>query len=147
MPGRFECRKKGPDRDSLYQVLLKKKLNKTSVDDFTHFHNVGNLGLTVTNYGLLGNGYLTALKDQPSCQYKYHSNLDKERVEHFSYAGLWFGGIGGMNGEEQPLVSTAIVDGVFEYGEAGFEFTNSDDPGDVVHDQPVQFGYLRKPEI
>lgn len=123
------------DRDSLYQELLKKKLSKTAVDDYTHYHNVGNLGLTVTNYGLLGNGYLTALKEQPSCQYKYQSNLDKEKVEHFSYAGLWVGGIGGVNGEEEPLVSTAIIDGVFEYGEAGFEFTNTADAGDVVKER------------
>jgi len=107
-------------------------LKKTAVDDYWHFHDVGNLGLTVTNYGVLGQGYSAALKDQPSCLYKYHSRREKERIEHFSYAGLWIGGIGGMNGEHQKLVSTAIVDGVFQYGEAGFEFTNSADEGDTV---------------
>ncbi|TFG95183.1 MAG: hypothetical protein E4H13_13760 [Calditrichales bacterium] len=91
--------------------------------------------MTVTNYGLLGQGYLTALKEQPSCQYKYHSRLEKEQIEHFSYAGLWFGGIGGINGEDERLVSTAIVDGVFQYGEAGFEFTNSADQDDIVHER------------
>ncbi|MGB9578598.1 MAG: hypothetical protein ACPL3S_04935, partial [Halothiobacillaceae bacterium] len=50
-------------------------LGKVTVDDYWHFHNVGNLGLTVTNYGVLGQGYLVALKDQPSCQYKLHSRL------------------------------------------------------------------------
>ncbi len=110
-------------------------LTKTTVDDYRHFHNIGNLGMTITNYGLLGQGYLTALQDQPSCMYKYRSRLEKEQVEHFSYAGLWIGGIGGMNGEEKTLVSTAIVDGVFEYGEAGFEFTNSADPGDTVRER------------
>jgi hypothetical protein len=117
-----------PDRD----LIVSHKLNKPQIDDYRHFHNIGNLGLTVTNYGLFGQGYLTALKDQPSCLYKYHSRLEKEQVEHFSYAGLWIGGIGGMNGEDEVLVSTAIVDGVFEYGEAGFEFTNSADEGDTV---------------
>jgi len=107
-------------------------LFKENVDDFNHFHNVGNLGMTVTNYGLLGQGYQPALQDQPSCVYRYQSRLEKEQVEHFSYAGLWFGGIGGMNGEQKTMVSTAIVDGVFEYGEAGFEFTNSADADDIV---------------
>jgi hypothetical protein len=110
-------------------------LNKRTVDDYRHFHDVGNIGLTVTNYGLFGQGYLEALQDQPSCVYKYHSHLEKERIEHFSYAGLWIGGIGGMNGENETLVSTAIVDGVFEYGEAGFEFTNSADEGDTIKER------------
>lgn len=110
-------------------------LTKPMIDDYHHYHDVGNLGLTVTNYGLLGQGYLAALQDQPSCQYKYHSRLDKERIEHFSYAGLWIGGIGGINGENETLVSTAIVDGVFEYGEAGFEFTNSAAESDTVKER------------
>jgi hypothetical protein len=110
-------------------------LPKPLIDDYYKYHDVGNLGMTVTNFGLLGQGYLSALQDQPSCQYKYHSRLEKEQVEHFSYAGLWFGGIGGMNGEDKVLVSTAIVDGVFDYGEAGFEFTTSPDPEDVVQER------------
>ena len=117
-----------PDRD----LIVPHKLSKPQIDDYRHFHDIGNLGLTVTNYGLLGQGYLDALQDQPSCQYKYHYRLEKEQIEHFSYAGLWIGGIGGMNGEQQTLVSTAIVDGVFEYGEAGFEFTNTADEGDTI---------------
>jgi len=116
-------------------LFITPKLQKRAVDDYRHFHDVGNLGLTVTNYGLLGQGYSTALIDQPSCQYKYHSRREKEQIEHFSYAGLWIGGIGGMNGEQQTLVSTAIVDGVFQYGEAGFEFTNTADEGDTIKER------------
>jgi hypothetical protein len=119
------------NRDSISHPSL----NKKTVDDFRHFHDAGNLGLTVTNYGLLGQGYSAALKEQPSCLYKYHSRREKEQIEHFSYAGLWIGGIGGMNGEQQTLVSTAIIDGVFEYGEAGFEFTNTADEGDTVKER------------
>jgi hypothetical protein len=110
-------------------------LEKPLVDDYWHFHNVGNIGLTVTNYGLLGQGYSAALQDQPSCQYRFQSSREKERIEHFSYAGLWIGGIGGINGEEEPLVSTAIVDGVFDYGESGFEFTNSAEQDDVIKER------------
>ena len=117
-----------PNRDLIPSTQLSKPL----VDDYNHFHDIGNIGLTVTNYGLLGQGYLSALKDQPSCVYKYHSRLEKEQIEHFSYAGLWIGGIGGTEGQQQKLVSTAIVDGVFQYGEAGFEFTNSANEADTV---------------
>ncbi len=120
-----------PNRDT----LIVRGSAKPAIDDYNHYHDVGNLGLTVTNYGLLGQGYETALQDQPSCQYKYHSRLEKEQIEHFSYAGLWFGGVGGLNGQEEILVSTAIVDGVFEYGEAGFEFTNTADENDVVRER------------
>ena len=116
-------------------LLIFPKLHKRTVDDYRHFHDIGNLGLTVTNYGLLGQGYSAALEEQPSCQYKYKSRREKERIEHFSYAGLWIGGIGGMNGEQQTLVSTAIVDGVFQYGEAGFEFTNTADEGDTIKER------------
>ena len=119
------------NRDSINAPTLSKK----TVDDYRHFHNIGNLGLTVTNYGLLGQGYSSALKEQPSCLYKYHARTEKEQIEHFSYAGLWIGGIGGMNGEHEKLVSTAIVDGVFQYGEAGFEFTNSADEADTVKER------------
>jgi len=110
-------------------------LEKPLVDDWWHYHNVGNLGLTVTNFGFLGQGYSQALQDQPSCQYKYQSAKEKERIEHFSYAGLWIGGIGGINGEEQKLVSTAIIDGVFPGGETGLEFTNSDSEDDIVKER------------
>ena len=120
-----------PNRDT----LMVRELAKPTIDDYNHYHDVGNLGLTVTNYGLLGQGYEPALQDQPSCQYKYRSQLEKEQIEHFSYAGLWFGGVGGLSGQEEILVSTAIVDGVFEYGEAGFEFTNTADENDVVRER------------
>jgi len=120
-----------PNRDT----IKVQQIRKTAIDDYWHYHDVGNIGMTVTNYGLLGNGYSDALQDQPSCQYKFKSNNEKERIEHFSYAGLWFGGIGGMNGEYEKLVSTGIVDGVFEYGEAGFELTNSASEDDVVKER------------
>lgn len=52
-----------------------------AADDYWHFHNVGNLGLTITNYGILGQGY--NVEGQPSCMYKLHTNLLQEQVEHF----------------------------------------------------------------
>ena len=88
-------------------------------DEYDKFTSVGQLGLTITNFGILGNGW-NRMEDgsiHPSSQYKQHTETLREQVEHFSYAGLWVGGI--VNGQRR--VSTAIVDGVFEAGDEGFE--------------------------
>jgi len=105
-----------------------RSLNKPTIDDYWHYHNVGNLGLTVTNYGVLGEGYNNP--DQPSCIYKLYADNERYQIEHMSYGGLWIGGRGGPNAEIR--VSTAIVDGVFEAGEEGFEFTNTADQSDTI---------------
>ena len=99
-----------------------RKLRKilSVADEYDKYTSVGNLGLTVTNFGILGNGW-NRMEDgsiHPSCQYKQQTEIAREQVEHFSYAGLWVGGI--VNGERR--VSTSIVDGVFESGSEGFEF-------------------------
>ena len=105
-----------------------RSLAKSTVDDYWHFHNVGNLGLSVTNYGVIGEGYNNP--DQPSCMYKLYADNERYQIEHMSFGGLWIGGRGGPDAE--ILVSTAIVDGVFEAGEEGFEFTNTADKGDTI---------------
>ena len=90
-----------------------------AADEYDKYTTVGNLGLTVTNFGILGNGW-NRMEDgsiHPSCQYKQQTEIAREQIEHFSYAGLWVGGI--VNGERR--VSTSIVDGVFEAGNEGFE--------------------------
>ncbi len=100
-----------------------------AVDDYHHYTTVGQVGMTVTNYGVIGQGYTkTASPQQPSCLYKLHSERPSERIEHFSFAGLW---VGARKGGE-TLVSTGIVDGVFDYGEEGFEYTTTVDPADTV---------------
>jgi hypothetical protein len=100
-----------------------------AIDDYHHYTTIGQVGMTVTNYGVIGQGYTkTAAPQQPSCLYKLHSERASERVEHFSFGGLWVGARKG--GVER--VSTAIVDGVFDYGEEGLEFTTSEDPADTV---------------
>ena len=97
---------------------------QTAADEYDKYTSVGNLGLTITNYGILGNGW-NRMEDgsiNPSCQYKQYTEIAREQIEHFSYCGLWIGGI--VNGQRR--VSTAIVDGVFESGDEGFElFANS----------------------
>lgn len=80
------------------------------------YTTVGQLGMTITNFGILGEGWNNA--DQPSCRYKQHTEILREQIEHFSFAGLWVGGK--VNGDRR--VSTAIVDGVFESGQEGFEY-------------------------
>ena len=93
-------------------------------DEYDKFTSVGNLGMTITNFGILGNGW-NRMEDgsiHPSCQYKQQTQIAREQIEHFSYCGLWIGGI--VDGQRR--VSTAIVDGVFEAGNEGFElFANS----------------------
>jgi len=97
---------------------------QTAEDEYDKYTSVGNLGLTITNYGILGNGW-NRMEDgsiHPSCQYKQHTEIAREQIEHFSYCGLWVGGI--VNGQRR--VSTAIVDGVFDAGDVGFElFANT----------------------
>jgi hypothetical protein len=100
-----------------------------AVDDYHHYTTIGQVGLTVTNYGVIGQGYTkTPAPQQPSCLYKLHSERASERIEHFSFAGLWIGAKKGG----QKLVSTGIVDGVFDYGEEGLEFTTTENPADTV---------------
>ncbi|NLP10204.1 hypothetical protein GX408_07390 [bacterium] len=115
-----------PIRDS--RPRKSARLHKAVVDDYWHFHNAGNLGLTITNYGVIGEGYNNP--DQPSCMYKLHADNMRYQIEHMSFGGLWVGGRSEADGAVH--VSTAIVDGVFEAGEEGFEFTNSEAAGDTI---------------
>ncbi|MFH1850911.1 MAG: hypothetical protein ABIA75_01060 [Candidatus Neomarinimicrobiota bacterium] len=88
-------------------------------DEYDKYTTVGQLGMVITNYGILGNGYNKINGEIiPSCLYRQHTEILREQVEHFSYAGLWVGG----KVNQDRRVSTAIVDGAFESGEAGFEF-------------------------
>ena len=99
--------------------LFGQSVSMVADDEYDKYTSVGNLGLTITNFGILGNGW-NRMEDgsiHPLCQYKQQTEIAREQIEHFSYAGLWVGGI--VNGERR--VSTSIVDGVFEAGNEGFE--------------------------
>lgn len=102
------------------------RLSKTAIDDYNNYTTVGQIGMTVTNFGLLGEGWNNA--DQPSCRYKQYADIAKEEVEHFSYAGLWIGGLA----QNSKRVSTAIIDGAFDYADEGFEFTTSSLNSDTI---------------
>jgi len=88
-------------------------------DDYKKYTSINQLGVALTNFGVLGNNFTKIDgKIQPSCMYKQHTLVMREQVEHFAYAGLWVGGIA----DGQVRVSTAIIDGVTESGSEGFEF-------------------------
>lgn len=94
-----------------------KILPKTLDDDGSKYTTIGNIGLTLTNFGNYGNGF-SLWPDQPSCEYPKGSG-----IEHIFDGGLWIGGI--IRGNSEPFVTTGAVDAasVSTRG-GGFEFTN-----------------------
>lgn len=107
------------------QVILDKRF----VDDATKFTTVGSIGLTVSNYGTFGDGFaVQSPVDQPSCEYPRGSG-----IEHLFVGGLW---VGGRRDNGTIFVTTGARDiPSLRDVAAGFEFTNSDDPGDVVRER------------
>lgn len=93
-------------------------------DDATHSTNVGNVRLTVSNFGTIGTGFANWPK-QSSCEYPRNSG-----IEHLFVGGLWIGGVKNINGNRVFAVSTGAVDvsGVSNLSE-GFEFTNAPEAG------------------
>ncbi len=63
-----------------------KKVKKILDDDDHIILDVGNIGLTVTNFGTYGNGF-HYWPDQPSCEYPLGSG-----IEHIFDGGFWVGG-------------------------------------------------------
>ena len=106
-----------------------KKVNKVLDDDKDHYTNVGNIGMTITNFGTYGHGFVL-WPEQPSCEYPLGSG-----IEHIYDGGLWVGGYTsndstGSN-RQGPFVTTGAVDAssVSSRG-GGFEFTNA--PGSMM---------------
>ncbi len=87
-------------------------------DDATHYTNVGNILLTISNFGTIGSGFV-GWPQQPSCEYPRGS-----KIEHLFLGGLWVGGIKTIGGNRVYAVSTGAVDvsSVRDLAE-GFEFT------------------------
>lgn len=80
--------------------------------------SVGNIGVTITNIGTIGNSFRGAFfQGQPSCEYPIGSG-----IEHLFDGGLWIGAF--VRGE--PLVSTGAAGddaNGFDPGDAGYEIT------------------------
>lgn len=98
-------------------------LKKLTDDDATKYTDIGNVRMTITNFGTLGTNF-NNWPAQPSCEYPKGS-----RIENLALGGLWIGGI--KRKEGVPHVSTACADGgnPLTLG-AGFEFTN--EPGSQI---------------
>ncbi|MDZ7261494.1 MAG: hypothetical protein ONB05_05245 [candidate division KSB1 bacterium] len=103
-----------------------KGFRKPTIDDDTKYTNIGNIGLTITNFGTIGDGFVIQRPiDQPSCEYPLGSG-----IEHLFDGGLW---VGGKRADGTILVTTGAVDIAYLRDvAAGFEFTNSKDPTNVV---------------
>ncbi len=116
----------------LNTVLAQQKLNKTLDDDNSKFTNIGNIGLTVTNFGTIGHGF-SLWPEQPSCEYPLGSG-----IEHIFDGGLWVGAFlsDDSTGSNKlgPFVTTGAVDAASVSSRGGgFEFTNS--PGSFVEER------------
>ncbi len=101
-------------------------IRKIIVDDDSRYTTAGNIGLSITNFGTFGDGFaVQSPTDQPSCEYPLGSG-----IEHVFVGGLW---VGGKRDDGTTLVTTGARDiPALRDVAAGFEFTNSDDPNDVV---------------
>ncbi len=77
------------------------RLRKISADTDRNYTTVGNIALTVSNFGTIGtrNAYWP---EQPSCEYPRGS-----RVEHLYQGGLW---VGAVSRDGQEHVSTGATD-------------------------------------
>lgn len=97
--------------------------HKALDDDNSKYTNVGNIGITITNFGTYGHGFALWPK-QPSCEFPIGSG-----IEHIFDGGLWIGGYLSNDllgsGRTGPYVTTGAVDAasVAQRG-GGFEFTN-----------------------
>jgi len=99
-------------------------------DDNSKYTNVGNIGITVTNFGTYGHGF-NLWPEQPSCQYPIGSG-----IEHLFDGGLYVGGF--IRGVGGPFVTTGAVDiASVANRTGGFEYTNS--PGDLVKERSSLF--------
>jgi hypothetical protein len=102
----------------LFGIAEAQPLRKSADDDGSKYTNIGNLGVTVTNYGTLGNGF-TGWPNQPSLEFPKGSG-----IEHLFLGGLWVGAIPRSDGTAR--VSTGAVDiGSVRRLAEGFEMTSN----------------------
>ena len=101
------------------------KLGKTLDDDNSKNTSVGNIALTVSNFGVYGNTLLNLTQPghQPSCEYPIGSG-----IEHIFQGGLWVSGFkkDAINSKTKigPFVTTGAVDNSNGARSSGYEFTN-----------------------
>lgn len=84
---------------------------------------VGNIGLSITNVGTIGNPQTVSRRSgPPSFQFPQNSGQ-----EHLFEGGIWIGGFYG-GGQLQVSTSAVTSPGGFSTGARGFEFTNDGTP-------------------
>lgn len=97
-------------------------LNKTSGDDNSKFTSIGNIAITVTNFGVIGHGF-RLWPQQPSMQYPRGSG-----IEHLFVGGLWVGvGSDGAGGGVRVTTGAVDVNAIRTGVSEGFEFTTGTD--------------------
>ncbi len=118
-----------PLQNAFPQVSQQPDLSKITIDDDTKYTTVGSIGLTITNFGTLGDGFaVQSPDDQPSCEYPRGSG-----IEHLFVGGVW---VGGKRDDGTTLVTTGARDiPSLRDVAAGFEFSNSSDANDIVRER------------
>jgi len=94
-------------------------LSKTAVDDNTKYTTVGNIAITVSNFGVIGTGFKT-WPTQPSFQYPRGSG-----IEHMFIGGLWVGASTSFG--LQVTTGAVDVSSIKSTQQGGFEFTTGVD--------------------
>jgi len=95
-------------------------LSKTAGDDNTKYTSVGNIAITITNFGQLGTGFKT-WPTQPSFQYPRGSG-----IEHMFVGGIWFGAL--TSNGLQVTTSAVDISSIDPTKQSkGFEFTTGKD--------------------
>jgi len=113
-----------------------KRFPKILDDDNSKYTNIGNIGITVTNFGTYGHGFVL-WPEQPSCEFPLGSG-----IEHLFDGGIWIGGYRTDNAQGGnrvgPFVTTGAIDvsSVTTRG-GGFEFTNA--AGSMVKERSSLF--------
>lgn len=99
-------------------------LNAFRKDDNSKYTSIGNLGITITNFGTYGHGF-ALWPQQPSAEFPKGSG-----IEHIFDGGLYVGGFisndAQGSGRTGPFVTTGAVDAASVSARGGgFEFTNN----------------------
>ncbi|HEX9974714.1 MAG TPA: hypothetical protein VGD14_21800 [bacterium] len=96
-----------------------KPIFKTTIDDNTKFTTIGNISLTIVNFGTIGDGFvIQSHLDKPFCEYPKGSD-----IEHLFDGGLW---VAGVHDDGTIIAMTGAMDISFLIDiVSSFEFTNS----------------------
>ncbi|MBF8294929.1 MAG: hypothetical protein HW389_1474 [Bacteroidetes bacterium] len=106
----------------LGQIGVSPSLSKIGGDDNTKFTRIGNIAITVTNFGSIGHGF-RLWPQQPSMQYPRGSG-----IEHLFVGGLWVGvGSDGAGGGMRVTTGAVDVSSIRTGVSEGFEFTTGTD--------------------